>query len=70
MAQRMQHGLTSSSNQHSKGGLTGITLNDKAVAVLAHSLHSFSQLVRNLTSMQNELPKYPSSGRIECTDPG
>ena len=34
MAQRMQHGLTSSSNQHSKGGLTRITLNDKAVALL------------------------------------
>ena len=42
---------------HSKGGLTGITLNDKAVALLAHSLHSSSQLVRNLTSVQNELPK-------------
>ena len=67
MAQRMQRGLTYSSNQHSKGGLTGITLNDKAVALLAHSLHSRSQLVRNLPSVQNELSKDPSSGRIQCT---
>ena len=54
---------------HSKGGLAGITLNDKAVAILTHSLHSCSQLVRNLTSVQNELSKDPSSGRIRCTDP-
>ena len=55
---------------HSNGGLAGITLNDKTVAVLAHSLHSRSQLVRNRTSVQNELSKDPSSGRIQCTDPG
>ena len=42
---------------HSKGGLTGITLNDKAIALLAHSLHSCSQLVRNSTSVQNEVSK-------------
>ena len=42
---------------HSKGDLTGITLNDMAVALLAHSLHSCSPLVRNLTSVQNELSK-------------
>ena len=55
---------------HSKGGLTGITLNDMAVALLAHSLHSRSPLVRNMTSVQNELSKDPSSGRIQCTDQG
>ena len=55
---------------HSKGGLTGIALNDMAVALLAHSLHSRSPLLRNLTSVQNELSKDPSSGRIQCTDPG
>ena len=55
---------------HSKGGLTGITLNDMAVCLLAHSLHSRSPLVRNLTIVQNELSKDPSSGRIQCTDPG
>ena len=55
---------------HSKGGLTGITLNDMAVALLAHSLHYRSPLVRNMTSVQNELSKDPSSGRIQCTDPG
>ena len=55
---------------HSKDGLTGITLNNKAVALLAHSLHSRSPLVCNLTSVENELPKDPSSGRIQCTDPG
>ena len=55
---------------HSKSGLTGITLNNKAVALLAHSLHSRSPLVCNLTSVQNELSKDPSSGRIQCTDPG
>ena len=49
---------------HSKGGLTGITLNDMAVALFR------SPLVRNLTSVQNELSKDPSSGRIQCTDPG
>ena len=31
---------------HSKGDLTGITLNDMAVALLAHSLHSRGPLVR------------------------
>ena len=42
---------------HSQGGLTGITLNDNAIALLAHNLHSCSQLVRNLTSMRNEFSK-------------
>ena len=42
---------------HSEGGLTRITLNKKAIALLAHSLHFCSQLVRNLTSMRNELSK-------------
>ena len=42
---------------HSQCGLTGITLNDKAMALLAHNLHSCSQLVRNLTRMRNELSK-------------
>ena len=42
---------------HSEGGLTGITLNDKAITLVAHSLHSCSQLVRDLTSVQNELSK-------------
>ena len=37
---------------HSKGGLTGITLNDKA-----HSLLSCSQLVRNMTNVQYELAR-------------
>ena len=47
---------------HSNGGLIGITLNDKAIALLAHSLHSYSLLVRNLTSVQNELSKNPMHG--------
>ena len=42
---------------HSQGGLTGITLNDKAITLVAHRLHSYSQLVRNLTCVQNELSK-------------
>ena len=42
---------------YSQGGLTGITLNDKAIPLLPHSL---SQLVRNLTSMRNELCKDPT----------
>ena len=54
---------------HSEGDLTGITLNDMAVAILAHSLHSRSPLVRNLTSAQNELSKDPhleeSNARIQ-----
>ena len=54
------------------GSTTGITLNDKAIALLAHSLHSCSQLVRNLTSVQNELAKdrthhvEESNARIEA----
>ena len=39
--------------------MTGITLNNKAIALLAQLLHSCSQLVRNLTSMRYELSKYP-----------
>ena len=31
---------------HSQGGLTGISLNDKAILLLAHSLHFCSQLIR------------------------
>ena len=42
---------------HSQRGLTGIILNDKSIGILAHSLHSCNQLVRNLTIMQNELSK-------------
>ena len=42
---------------HSQGGSTIITVNYKAIAILAHSLHSCSQLVRNLTNVQNELSK-------------
>ena len=41
--------------RYSKHGLIGITLNDKALALLAHSLHSCIQLVRNLTSVHNVL---------------
>ena len=33
---------------------------DKAIALLANSLHSCSQLVRNLTNMINELSMYPT----------
>ena len=46
----MQHG-------YNQGGLRGITLSDKAIALLAHSLHSCNQLVRNLTFMRDELSK-------------
>ena len=42
---------------HSQGGLTGITLNDKAIALLAHRLYSCIQLVRNLTSMRMNCPR-------------
>ena len=42
---------------HSQGGLTGITLNDTAIALLAHRLHSCSQMVRNLTSMRMNCPR-------------
>ena len=45
---------------HSQGGLTGITLNDKAIGLLAHSWHSCNQLVCNLTNMRNELSKDPT----------
>ena len=31
---------------HSQGGLTGISLNDNAIALLAHILHYCSQLIR------------------------
>ena len=43
-------------------------LHHKAVALLAHSLHSRSQLVRNLTSMQNELSHHleESKARIQA----
>ena len=40
---------------HSQCGLTLITLNDTAIGLLAHNLHSYSQLVRNLTNRRNEL---------------
>ena len=52
MVHRIQHGLTSSSKQHLYG--MGIV---KTMALVAHSLHSCSQLVRNRTSVQNELSK-------------
>ena len=55
---------------NSKGGLTGITLNDMASCILAHSLHSRSQMDCDLTSVQNELSKDQSSGRIQCTYSG
>ena len=57
---------------HSQGGWTGNSLNDNAIAPLAHGLHSCSQLVRNLTSMRNELSKDPihhleeSNARIQA----
>ena len=49
-------------------------MNDKAIAPLSHGLHSCSQLVRNLTSMRNELSKDPihhleeSNARIQADD--
>ena len=39
---------------------TGINLNDKDIGLLAHSWHSCSQLVRNLTRMRNELSNDPT----------
>ena len=58
MVQRIQHGLTSSSNQHLCGmGRIVKVAYDKAIALLANSLHFCSQLVRNLTNMINELSK-------------
>ncbi len=61
VVQRFQHGLTSSSNQHlcSMGRIVKVAY-DKAIALLANSLHSCSQLVRNLTNMINELSKDPT----------
>ena len=57
---------------HSHGGLTGITLNDNATARWALSLHSCSQLIRDLTTMRDELSKdlthhkEESSARIQA----
>ena len=59
--QRIQHGLTSSSNQHLCGmGRIVKVACDKAISLLANSLHSCSQLVHNLTNMINELSKDPT----------
>ena len=54
VVQRIQHGLRSSSNQDlcCVAGIVKVAY-DKAVALLARSLHSCSQLVRNLTIMLN-----------------
>ncbi len=61
VVQRIQHGLTSSSNQHLCGmGRIVKVAYDKATALLANGLHSCSQLVRNLTNMRNELSKDPT----------
>ena len=61
MVQRIQHGLTSSSNQHvcCMGRIVKVAY-DKAIALLANSLHSCRQLVRNLANMINELSKDPT----------
>ena len=45
---------------HSQGGLRWTTLNDNAIELLAHNLHSCSQLVRNLTDRRNELSTDPT----------
>ena len=50
---------------HSNGDLTGITLNNMAVAILAHSLRSRSLLVRNLASVQNEMSKETRTHHLE-----
>ena len=61
MVQRIQHGLTSSSNQHlcGMGSIVKVAYH-KATSLLANSLHSCSQLVHNLTNMINELSKDPT----------
>ncbi len=61
VVQRIQHGLTSSSNQHLCGmGRIVKVAYDKAIALLTNSLHSRSPLVRNLTNMINELSMDPT----------
>ena len=61
MVQRIQHGLTSSSNHILCGmGCIVKVAHDKAIALLANSLHPRSLLVRNLTIMINELSKDPT----------
>ena len=45
---------------HIQGGLTGVTLNDNATVLCDLSLHSCSHLIRDLTSMRDELSKYPT----------
>ena len=54
---------------HSQGGLTGITLNDKAIELLAHRLYSCIQLVRILTSMRMNCPMTRRSRPIIWMNP-
>ena len=75
VVQRIQHGLTSPSNQHVCGmGRIVEVVYDKVIALLANSLHSCSQLVCNLTNMISELSKDPthhleeSNTRIQADD--
>ena len=40
--------------EHNQGGLTGISLNDKAIAPWSLRSHSFCRLIRDMATMQNE----------------
>ena len=51
--------------EHSHGGLTGNTLNDNATKRWALSLHSCSQLVRDLTTRRDDLSEHPTHHKDE-----
>ena len=50
---------------YSQDGLIGIKLNDNATKRLAPSLHSCSQLVRDLTTMRDDLSEHPTHHKEE-----
>lgn len=50
---------------HSKGGLTGITLNDNATKRWALSLHSCSQLIHDIAEMREYIPQLPAYHKEE-----
>ena len=50
---------------HGQGGLTGITLNDNATQPWALSFHSCSQLVRDLTTIRDDLSEHPTHHKVE-----
>ena len=53
---------------HGQGGLTGITLNNNATKRWTLSLHSCSQLIRDLTTIQDDLFEHPTHHKEESKE--